>query len=83
MKRLIYFSSPWCGPCKAVSPVISAAQERHPGVEFIRVDVSQDQVTPAKYQIQSVPSVIIEENGRVLEFRQMVTPQWIDEKLGE
>ena len=62
MKTMKYFSAVWCGPCKAFRPIMEEiAGEESIMVEFI--DVDQEQNKAEKYNIRSVPAVVIEENG--------------------
>ena len=59
MRKFLYFSAPWCGPCKMFSPLmedISATM----AVEKINVDENQE--LASKYNVRSVPTVILLEN---------------------
>jgi thioredoxin 1 len=62
MKRLLYFSAPWCGPCKSMKPLMESFQHQMP-ITFIDVDASPQ--TAAEYSVRNVPTVIlIDEGGR-------------------
>ena len=56
-----YFSATWCGPCKAFKPVINEIAGEGYSIQFIDIDQQQD--LAAKYNVRSVPTVVIEENG--------------------
>lgn len=58
------FSAAWCGPCKALAPVINEIKGQFSNVQFedYDVDVAYDEAT--KYGIRSVPTVIIEQDGK-------------------
>lgn len=58
------FSAEWCGPCRALAPVINEIKNQFSGVKFedYDVDVAYDEAT--KYGIRSVPTVIIEKDGK-------------------
>ena len=76
-----YFSATWCGPCKAFRPIMEEiAGEESIMVEFI--DVDQEQNKAEKYNIRSVPAVVIEENGiEVDRFVGSIPKQMVLEKL--
>jgi thioredoxin 1 len=62
MKSVKYFSATWCGPCKVFKPVMTEIANEGHSVEFIDVDQEQNKAT--KYGIRSVPTTVIEENGK-------------------
>ena len=63
MKNAKYFSASWCGPCKMFKPVVNELiQEGHP-IEII--DVDENQELAQQYQVMSVPTIVVEENGQV------------------
>ena len=50
------FWAPWCGPCRMVSPIYDKLSEEYDGkFKFCKIDVDQNQMTAAKYQIMSIP----------------------------
>jgi thioredoxin 1 len=57
------FSAVWCGPCRALAPVMNEIKGQFSNIVFedYDVDVAYDEAT--KYGIRSVPTVIIEKNG--------------------
>ena len=61
MKTAKYFSATWCGPCKTFKPVMNEIAGEGYTVEFIDVDKSQD--LAARYNVRSVPTVVIEQGG--------------------
>ena len=62
MKEILYFSAPWCGPCKHFKPIMENVSNTIP-VRFINVDETPQLAT--QYGIRSVPTVIIINNGQV------------------
>ena len=61
MKTIKYFSATWCGPCKSFKPVMNEIASEGYSVQFI--DIDQSPSTATQYNVMSVPTVIIEENG--------------------
>ena len=57
-----YFSAAWCGPCKAFKPVMTEIKGEGYQVEFIDIDNLSD--LAQEYNVRSVPTVVIEENGK-------------------
>jgi thiol-disulfide isomerase/thioredoxin len=57
------FSAAWCGPCRALAPVMNEGKSQFSNVVFEEydVDVAYDEAT--KYGVRSVPTVIVEKNG--------------------
>ena len=61
MKTAKYFSATWCGPCKAFKPIMNEIKSEGYYVEFIDIDNMSD--LASKYNVRSVPTVVIEEGG--------------------
>lgn len=63
---IIDFHALWCGPCKVQSPILKeVASELGERVRVIKIDVDQNQDIAARYQIQSVPTLMIFKNGAI------------------
>lgn len=63
---LIDFYADWCGPCKAMTPVIQQLKsEMGDRVRIVKIDVDQNQAIAQKLQIQSIPTVMIFQNGEL------------------
>ena len=61
MKTAKYFTAAWCGPCKAFKPVMNEVVSEGYSVQFI--DIDQNQTLTSQYNVRSVPTTVIEENG--------------------
>ena len=62
---LVDFWVPWCGPCRVVGPVLEEiAEERHT-CALVKLNVDDNQETAAKYEVLSIPTMILFKNGAV------------------
>lgn len=63
---IVDFHALWCGPCKVQSPILQqVAEELGERVKVIKIDVDQNQELASRYQIQSVPTLMIFKNGEI------------------
>ena len=62
MKKILYFSASWCGPCKQFAPIMEQIGQTVP-VEKINVDEQSD--LAATYGVRNVPTVLILKDGQV------------------
>lgn len=68
---LIDFYASWCGPCKAIAPMLEQlAYEFETSVVFVKVDVDQNRELAKKFMLRSVPTLILLKDGAVLSAKQ-------------
>lgn len=59
MVKLLDFWAPWCGPCQMMKPVIEELEKELDGkVEFIKINVDENQEEAAKFGVMSIPTYI-------------------------
>ena len=63
---LVDFWAEWCGPCKALSPVLDEIANEYDGrVRIVKVNVDENAQIPPKYGIRGIPTMLLFKNGTV------------------
>ena len=64
MKKILYFSAAWCGPCKMLGPIMESVASQ---INYQKIDVDNNQDLSIKYGVRNIPTlVLIDENGTEL-----------------
>lgn len=86
---VVDFWADWCGPCKMQTPVLEALDEAYDGqIKFASLDVDQYQAVAERFEIMSIPALVIFKNGqpaeKVVGFHpQAALKKYLDQKLAE
>ena len=65
-KVLVDCFATWCGPCKMLSPILDELAKEVKEVTFYKLDVDENPNTSEEYQIMTIPTILIFEDGRLI-----------------
>ena len=60
---LVDFWAPWCGPCRVIAPSLEEIAEEKDDLRIVKLNVDDNQATAARYQVMSIPTLILFKGG--------------------
>jgi thioredoxin 1 len=60
---LVDFWAPWCGPCRIIAPSLEELNDELENFRVVKLNVDENQITAAKYEVMSIPTLIVFKNG--------------------
>lgn len=62
--KLLDFWADWCGPCKMMNPIVEEIEKEHQEIIFEKINVDENQEIAQKYGVMSIPTFVIEKDGK-------------------
>ena len=63
MKQILYFSAPWCSPCKMLGPIMESLSGQ---INYKKINVDNEQDLSIKYGVRNVPTLVLLKNGEAV-----------------
>ena len=84
---LVDFWAEWCGPCKMIAPHLEAVAEQFgEQIEVIKVNIDENPLTPTRYGVRGIPTLMLFKNGEVAATKVGAAPkgklvEWVSENI--
>ncbi|MBM4368278.1 MAG: thioredoxin [Deltaproteobacteria bacterium] len=79
---LLDFTATWCGPCKAIAPILDQIADANVGkLAVYKLDIDDNMETPNKYGVQSIPTLLVFKDGQLVDRRVGAAPKPVIDQL--
>lgn len=65
VNSVVYFTAPWCGPCRMLGPLMEQFSSTYTGLNFIKVNADESQELMMEHKINAIPVVLMFVNGEI------------------
>ena len=78
------FWAEWCAPCRQLTPIIEQLAEKYQGrIKVVKLNIDDNPVTPGRYEVRAIPTVLAFQNGQVIQQLQGVRPKAEFEEMAQ
>ncbi len=72
---LVDFWASWCGPCRMIAPTVEEIAQEREDIKVVKINVDEEPELATRYQIMSIPTLLVIENGEVIKQSLGVKPK--------
>ena len=78
------FWAEWCAPCRQLTPIIEQLAEKYQGrIKVVKMNIDDNPVTPGRYEVRAIPTILAFQNGQVIQQLQGVRPKAEFEEMAQ
>ena len=78
------FWAEWCRPCRQLTPIIEQLAEKYQGrIKVVKLNIDDNPVTPGRYEVRAIPTILAFQNGQVIQQLQGVRPKAEFEEMAQ
>ncbi len=81
------FTAAWCGPCKAIAPILDeVAREKAGQIKIVKMDIDANPATPGRFRVTSIPTLMLFKGGQLVDrkvgaLKKSALDEWVTKAL--